>query len=44
METVGGLGAAACLVAPHSDFLGRKEDLSTVAEAIDLLLLSLLNL
>jgi len=34
MDTVTGLGAATCLLAPHSDFLGRKEDLSRVAEAI----------
>jgi len=36
MDTVTGLGAATCLLAPHSDFLGRKEDLSRVAaEAIE---------
>lgn len=34
METVTGLGAAAWRVAPHSDFLGRKDDLRRVADAI----------
>jgi hypothetical protein len=34
METVMGLGAAAWRVTPHSDFLGRKDDLRRVADAI----------
>lgn len=34
METVICLGVAAWRVVPHSDFLGRKDDLRIVAEAI----------
>jgi hypothetical protein len=38
METVTGLGAAAWRVAPHSAFLGRKDDLRRVADVIALVL------
>jgi hypothetical protein len=38
METVTGLVAAAWPVAPHSAFLGRKDDLRRVADAIALVL------
>jgi hypothetical protein len=34
METLAGLGAATWRVAPHSAFLGRKDDLRRVADAI----------
>jgi hypothetical protein len=35
MDTVTGLGAAAWHVAPHSAFLGKKDDLGRVADAGD---------
>jgi len=38
METVTGLGVAAWRMAPHSAFLGRKDDLRRVADAIALVL------
>jgi hypothetical protein len=38
METVTGLGDAAWRMAPHSAFLGRKDDLRRVADAIALVL------